>query len=133
MLKKFLNKIAGIFRRTVEAAPPLSIAEAGKLENRFHYARPLGGFRLQPTTKYRRGHAPYHGKSKLLMRPANPGSLDCEARIRRLIQEDQTQEAAELFDEHIQYTPFNQVPRTLREWQINYKVEQKFGKEESHA
>jgi hypothetical protein len=38
--------------------------EQGKLENRYHFGRPLGGFRLQPTGKHHRGWAPYHGRPK---------------------------------------------------------------------
>ena len=125
MLKNFLNKIAGIFTRP-DVATPLSIAEAGKLENRFHYARPLGGFRLEPTGKHS-----FAGWPNPSVRASGPGSLDCEAQIRRLIQEGRSQEAAELFDEHVLYTPFTQVPRTLREWQVNYKVEQSFGSKET--
>ncbi len=48
----------------VKAVQHLPLAEQGKLENRFHYARPLGGFRLRPSGKHHRGHAPYHGKPR---------------------------------------------------------------------
>jgi hypothetical protein len=70
MLKKLLAKFAAfkvkardwLNQKTPAALKGLSREEQGKLENRFHYARPMGGFRLAPSGKHYRGWATYHGK-----------------------------------------------------------------------
>jgi hypothetical protein len=115
--KRLFNKVAAGVKSAIDALR--NRKATGKLETSYDYTKPaLRGHMLQRWGKHR-GTTGVDGKYRgpRLKRACGPGSLDFETLIARGIELGILDEKlVAMIDDHAQYTPFAQLPRSIREW-----------------
>jgi hypothetical protein len=120
VFKRLFTKVAAGVKSAIDALR--NRKAEGKLETSYDYAKPaLRGHMLARWGKHR-GTTGVDGKYRgpRLKRARGPGSLDFEALIARGVELGVPDEKlVAMIDDHAQYTPFAQMPRSVREWHIN--------------